>query len=68
MINFRKEILKQLKQQGITGYRLAKEAGLPIRGVQMFLVGDRDITSERLALLLDVLGYELKSPRKRRRK
>ena len=60
MIDFRKEILGEAKRQGFSAYALAQAAGLPIRGVQSFLAGERDITCVRLAALMDVLGITLK--------
>ena len=66
MINFRKEIQMEMKRRGLSAYALAKAAGLSIRGVQWFLSGDRDITSRRLAVLLQALGFELKRPGKQK--
>lgn len=66
MVDFRQEIKKVMRQRRMSAYQLAKEAGLPMRGVQMFIAGDRDITSERLATLLEVLGFEIKQPRQRK--
>ncbi len=60
MIDFRKDILREAKRQGLSAYALAKAAGLPIRGVQAFLSGERDITCVRLAALMDVLGIKLR--------
>ena len=60
MIDFRKEIMREAKRQGLSAYALANAAGLPIRGVQAFLAGERDITCVRLAALMDVLGIKLK--------
>ena len=60
MIDFRKEIMREAKRQGLSAYALAKAAGLPIRGVQAFLAGECDINCGRLAALMDVLGIKLK--------
>ena len=60
MIDFRKEILREAKRQGLSAYALANAAGLPIRGVQAFLSGEHEITCDRLAALMDVLGIKLK--------
>lgn len=67
MIDFRKEIRRELKRLGWSAYRLAKTAGLPLRGVQAYVAGEKDTTSARLSKLLGVLGFELKRPRKRGR-
>ena len=67
MIDFRREIKQELKRLGWSAYRLAKAAGLPLRGVQAYISGEKDTTSARLSKLLGVLGFELKRPGKRGR-
>ena len=66
MIRFRREIQTEMRRQGLSAYGLAKEAGLPIRGVQRFLAGEREITSRRLAALLQALGFEMSKPRRQK--
>ena len=65
-MSFRKIIKCELDRRGWSAYRLAKEAGLPIRGVQAYLAGRCDMSGERLAAVCDVLGLELKRRRGRK--
>lgn len=65
-MDFRKEIVRELKRRKMSAYRLAKDAGMPPRGVQKFLVADRDMSSQRLAAVLKVLGFKLVRPPKRK--
>ena len=65
-MDFRTEVLRAMKQQKMSAYRLAKETGLPARTVQIFVAGTQDTTTERLAKMCMVLGLELK-PKSRRR-
>ena len=67
MIDFRREIKREMKRLGWGAYRLAKESGLTIRGVQAYIEGTRDASGERLSKMLKVLGFELKRPGKRGR-
>jgi len=67
MIDFRREIKREMKRLGWSAYRLAKESGMPIRGVQQYIEGTRDATGERLSKMLKALGFELKRSRKRGR-
>ena len=66
-MSFRKIIEREVSRQGLSGYRLAKLAGLPLRGVQAYLAGDRDMGGERLAKVCDALGLELKPKRRKGR-
>ena len=65
---FRKIIQAEVTRQGLSGYRVAKLAGIPMRTVQAYLAGERDLTGERLAKLADALGLELRPKRRRARK
>ena len=67
MIDFRREIKRELKRLGWSAYRLAKASGMPLRGVQAYIAGEKDATGERLAKMLTVLEFELKRPRKKGR-
>ena len=67
MIDFRREIKREMKRLGWSAYRLAKASGIPIRGVQQYIEGTRDATGERLSIMLGALGFDLKRPRKRGR-
>lgn len=50
----------EMKRQKMTGYRLAKLCGLPQRSVYDYLAGTSDILAERLRLILDALGLEIR--------
>ena len=65
-MDFRTEVLREMKRQKMSAYRLAKEAGLPARTVQIFVAGTQDTTTERLAKMCMVLELELK-PKSRSR-
>ena len=65
-MSFRKSIKAELRRRGWSAYRLAKEAGLPIRGVQVFLAGQCEMTTDRLAAVCEVLGLELTRKRGKR--
>ncbi len=67
MIDFRREIKREMKRLGWSAYRLAKASEMPIRGVQQYIEGTRDATGERLSKMLEALGFDLKRPRKRGR-
>jgi transcriptional regulator with XRE-family HTH domain len=67
-MSFRKIILVEAQRQGLSGYRIAKLAGLNKRTVQAYLAGTYDIAGERLAKVAAVLGLELRPVRKRRAK
>ena len=67
MIDFRREIKRELKRLGWSAYRLAKASGMPLRGVQAYIEGTRDATGGRLSTMLGVLGFELKRPKKKKR-
>lgn len=60
MKTFRDIIVNEVQRRGWSGYRLAKQAGLPLRAVQDYLAGNHDILAERYAALCRVLGFELK--------
>jgi len=60
MKTFQDIIVSEVQRRGWSGYRLAKEAGLPMRAVQNYLAGRVDILAERLQVLCRVLGLELR--------
>ncbi len=67
-MSFRKIIQREAKNQGISGYRLAKMVGpnvASMRMIQMFLAGDADMTGERLTAICKALNLELR-PRRRK--
>ena len=59
-MSFRKIILAEVARQGLSGYRVAKMSGLPIRTVQVYLAKDCDLTGERVARIAKTLGLELR--------
>lgn len=67
-MSFRRIIRREAEQQGLSGYRIAKLSGTPMRTVQAYLAGDRDLTGERLAKIAEALGLELRPARRRRKK
>ncbi|MBN2457292.1 MAG: helix-turn-helix transcriptional regulator [Sedimentisphaerales bacterium] len=58
----KKAILAKMKQRGWTCYRLSKEleGKLPQRTVYSYLSGERDISAERVSIILKVLGLKIK--------
>lgn len=60
-------IRREVARQGISGYRLGKLSGLPIRTVQAYLAGSTDLIGERIEKMLAALALELR-PRPRKRK
>lgn len=66
MIVFQATIQSEAKRQGLSGYRLAKLAGLPMRTVQDYLAGAHDLAGERVAKLAAALGLELKATKRKR--
>ena len=66
-MSFRKTIQDEVRRRGLSGYRLAKMAGMPLRTVQAYLSEERDLTGERLSMIAAALDLELK-PRGRPRK
>lgn len=61
-------IRREVKRQGISGYRLGKLSGLPIRTVQAYLAGSTDLIGARIEKMLAGLGLHLQPARRRRRK
>lgn len=64
-MSFRKIILAEVKRQALSGYRIAQLSGVPMRTVQAYLAGIRDLTGERLARIAEALGLELRPRRKK---
>lgn len=67
-MSFRSIIKREVERQGLSGYRIAALAGMPMRSVQAYLSGSRDLTGERLAKIAAVLGLELRPSRRKARK
>lgn len=66
-MSFRRIIQREVKRQGLSGYRIAQLASMPMRTVQAYLSGARDLTGERLARIAAVLGLGLKRVRRPKR-
>ena len=58
-MSFRKIIQVEVKRQGLSGYRVAKLSGVPLRTVQAYLAEDCDLVGERVARIAKVLGLAL---------
>ncbi len=67
-VQFQTTIKRELARRGWSGYRLGHEARMPVRTIQAYLSGDRDLTGKRLAKVLDTLDLELRPKQQRRRK
>lgn len=63
---FRKIIQKEVKRQGLSGYRIAQLTGVPMRTVQHYLADGSDLGGEKVAKIAKVLGLELR-PAKRKK-
>jgi transcriptional regulator with XRE-family HTH domain len=63
-MSFRKIIQREARRQKLSGYRIAKLAGLNKRTVQLYLAGDNDMAGERLAKIAEALGLELRPKRR----
>lgn len=64
---FRKIIKTEAKRQGLSGYRIAKMSGVPMRTVQAYLAEDCDLIGERVARIAKALGLELRPARRPRK-
>ncbi|GAG37842.1 unnamed protein product, partial [marine sediment metagenome] len=58
IMGFRKAIQAEAKRQGLSGYRIAKLSGVPMRTVQAYLAEDCDLVGERVAKIAKALGLE----------
>lgn len=63
-MSFRKIIQAEVKRQRLSGYRVAKLAGVPMRTVQAYLTEDCDLVGERVAWIATALGLELRLVRR----
>jgi transcriptional regulator with XRE-family HTH domain len=57
-------IRREAKRQGLSGYRIGKMSGVPIRTVQAYLAGDCDLMGARIAKIAAALGLELRPVRR----
>lgn len=67
-MSFQRIIHAETKRQGLTGYRLGKLSGVPIRTVQKYLSGSGDLLGERVAKVAMALGLELRPVSRKGRK
>ena len=65
-MSFRKIIQSEVQRQELSGYRVAKLSGIPMRTVQAYLAEDCDLTGERVARIAKALGLELSTKRRRK--
>ena len=66
-MGFRKIIEREASRRRWSAYRVAQEAGLPIRTVQRYMAGDSDLHGESVAAICEALGLELR-PKEPQRK
>lgn len=59
-MTFREIIIGAARKQGLSGYALAKLAGLPMRTVQAYLSGENDLAGGRIEKLAAALGLALR--------
>ena len=64
MMSFRKIIQSEVERQGLSGYRVAKLSGIPMRTVQAYLAEHCDLSGERVAKIAATLGLELREARR----
>ena len=67
-MTIRNLIKKRLASYGWSAYRLGQESGIPIRTVQGYLRGSRDMTGEKLEAIFKALDIEIKPKQKNRGK
>lgn len=61
---FIKELAAIAKRDGVTGYRLAKDAGIQLATAQRFLAGDLNPTASTVEAIAKALGVAIKVERK----
>jgi len=61
-MSFREIVRREVKRQGLSGYALAKRVGPRVsrRMIQAYLAGSHDLSGEKLAIICEVLGLELR--------
>ena len=67
-MEFRRIIEREAKRQGLSGYRIGKLSGVPIRTVQAYLAGTTDLAGRRIEKIAAALGLELRPALRTRRK
>lgn len=66
MSKLQKIIRAEAERQGLSGYRIAKLAGMPMRTVQAYLAGTTDLIGERIEKMMEVLGLEVRAVKRSR--
>jgi hypothetical protein len=66
-VTFQEAIKREAERQELTGYRIGKLSGVPIRTVQAYLAGDTDLAGRRIEAIAAALGMELRSTRRVRK-
>jgi hypothetical protein len=66
-MTIKEEIQKELRRRGWSHYRLVKEVEgkVPPRTVYAYLSGERDLSSERVSIILQALGLKIRCKAKR---
>lgn len=61
-MTIKKAIEDELKRRGWSRYRLTKEleGKMPARTVYAYLSGERDLSSERVSIILKALGLKIR--------
>jgi transcriptional regulator with XRE-family HTH domain len=67
-MSFQKTIKREAERQGLSGYRIGKLSGVPIRTVQAYLAGDTDLAGRRIERIAQALGLKLRPAREPRKK
>jgi transcriptional regulator with XRE-family HTH domain len=66
-MSFQKTIQCEAQRQGLSGYRIGKLSGIPIRTVQEYLSGRSDLAGRRIEAIAAVLGLGLQRVRRVRK-
>lgn len=59
MASFQETIRREARRQRLSGYRIGKLSGLPIRTVQNYLSGTSDLAGRRIEEIAKALGLVL---------
>lgn len=66
-MEFQEIIRREAKRQGISGYRLARLSGVPMRTVQAYLAGSTDLAGRRIEKIATALGLALRRFRSKKK-
>lgn len=59
-MSFQETIKREAERQGLSGYRIGKLSGVPIRTVQAYLSGRTDLAGRRIEKIAEALGLALR--------